>query len=141
MAVLRTYCIESSSHTATQMNQCVSALINIQVNTSQFSSDKCSAQTVASALSPCGVSMYPTRPTTIIGGVSRITVLGMVCLNGYRSTSSKEFMEYTLLLCILHKQRTVLFFDMAVLRTYCIKSSSRTATQVDQHISVLINLG
>ncbi|KYN36189.1 hypothetical protein ALC56_09467, partial [Trachymyrmex septentrionalis] len=103
------------------------------------SSDKCSAQTVASARSPCGVSIYPTRPTTIIGGVSRITILGMVCLNGYRPTGSKEFMEYTLLLCILHKQRTVLFFDMAVLRTYCIKGSSRTATQVDQHISALIN--
>jgi len=67
------------------------------------------------------------------------TVLGMVCLNGYRPMGYKEFMEYTLLLCILHKQRTVLFFDMAVLRTYCIKGSSHTATQVDQYISALIN--
>lgn len=63
----------------------------------------------------------------------------MVCLNGYRPMDSKEFMEYTLLLCILLKQRTVLFFDMAVLRTYCIEGSSRTATQVDQHISASID--
>ncbi|TGZ52720.1 hypothetical protein DBV15_02497, partial [Temnothorax longispinosus] len=42
------------------------------------SSDRCSAQTVASARSPCGVSMYPTRPTTIIGGVSRIVTASTI---------------------------------------------------------------
>jgi len=52
---------------------------------------------------------------------------------------SKEPMEYTLLPCILHKQCTVLFFDMAVLRTYCIEGSSRTATQVDRRISASID--
>lgn len=67
------------------------------------------------------------------------TVLGMVCLSGYRPMGSKESMEYTLLLCILRKQRTGLFFDMAVLRTYCIEGSSRTATQVDQCISASID--
>jgi len=58
----------------------------------------------------------------------------MVCLNGYCPMGSKEFMEYTLFPCILRKQSTVLFFDMAVLRTYCTEGSSHTATQVDQRI-------
>jgi len=53
---------------------------------------------------------------------------------------SKKSMEYTLLPYILRKQSTVFLFDMAVLRTYCIESSSRTATQTDQHVSASINV-
>lgn len=34
VAASRTYCIKSSSHAATQTDQQVSALINVQVNTS-----------------------------------------------------------------------------------------------------------
>jgi len=64
----------------------------------------------------------------------------MVYLNGHSPMESKEFMEYTSLLCILLKQRTILFFDMAVLRTYCTKSSSRTAIQMDQRNSTLIDI-
>jgi len=63
----------------------------------------------------------------------------MVYLDGHSPMESKEFMEYTSPLCILLKQRTILFFDMAVLRTYCIEGSSRTAIQMDQRNSTLID--
>lgn len=64
----------------------------------------------------------------------------MVCLNGHCPMGSKKSMEYTLLPCILHEQSTVFFFDVAVSRTYCIKSSSHTATQTDHRVSTLINI-
>jgi len=64
----------------------------------------------------------------------------MVYLDSHCPMDSKEFMEYTLLPCILHKQRIVFIFDMAVLKIYCIEGSSRTAIRMDQRNSTLINI-
>src|SRR6218665_1387318 len=66
--------------------------MNFYCKTYQFlknSSLRCSAQTVLNVRRPLGVSMYPTRPTTIIGGVSMIvtaSTTSFLCTSGLAKT-------------------------------------------------------